>query len=85
MGYAFTLDSTDTIGETFLEIESDIRAVLVRKKGTAGAIRVTGGEVLNIVTGPQEDGAVIVFIEPGQTGMCLGRASFRRFREKHDG
>jgi hypothetical protein len=59
----------------------NVRAVLVRKKGQSGAFRVTGGggNGQNVVTGPKEVGVVIVEIKPGQTGMCFGKPSVRRF------
>jgi hypothetical protein len=76
------IESHDTIGSDFLQMDENVRAVLVKKKGESGAFRVTGGgndELQNVVTGPNEVGAVIVEIKAGQTGMCLGKPSFRRF------
>jgi hypothetical protein len=66
-------------------MDSTVRAVFVTKQGANGAFRVTGGsqqEVINVVTGPREIGVVIVVIMPGQTGMCLGHPSIRRFYRK---
>lgn len=64
-------------------MDSEVGAVLVKKQGARGAFRVTGGgaqnDVQNVVTGPEETGVVIVIIKPGQTGMCLGHPSIRRF------
>jgi hypothetical protein len=63
-------------------MDDNVRAVLVKKRGESGAFRVTGGgdnQLQNVVTGPKEVGVVIVEIKPGQTGMCFGRPSLRRF------
>ncbi|KAH7061874.1 hypothetical protein BKA63DRAFT_497714 [Paraphoma chrysanthemicola] len=80
-GKELTIEPEDTIGHDFLEMDPNIRAVFVRRKGEPGAFRVTGrgDDVQNIVTGPNERGAVIVVINPGQVGMCFGHPSFRRF------
>ncbi|CAN9359967.1 unnamed protein product [Alternaria alternata] len=81
-GEELTIDSEDTVGADFKEVGKDIRAVLVRKRSGRGAFRVTGGGTAqNVETGPDKDGAVIVLIKPGQTGMCLGKPSFRCFKK----
>jgi hypothetical protein len=79
-GEALTIESEVTQGSDFQEMDSTVGAVLVKKKGESGAFRVTGGETQNVVTGPNESGVVIVVIKRGQTGMCLGRPSIRRFK-----
>ncbi|KAI0571623.1 hypothetical protein L13192_10164 [Pyrenophora tritici-repentis] len=79
-GEVLTIESGDIQGSDFQEMDSDVGAVLVKKKGDHGAFRVTGGETQNVVTGPNESGVVIVVIKRGQTGMCLGRPSIRRFK-----
>ena len=79
-GEALTIESEVIQGSDFQEMDSTVGAVLVKKKGESGAFRVTGGETQNVVTGPNESGVVIVVIKRGQTGMCLGRPSIRRFK-----
>ncbi|KAF2818180.1 hypothetical protein CC86DRAFT_472985 [Ophiobolus disseminans] len=82
-GEELTIESEEKIWSEFQIMGSEVGAVLVRKKGNPGAFRVTGGgaqnKVQNVVTGPNESGDVIVVIKPGQTGMCLGRPTLRRF------
>lgn len=78
-GQTLFIEDQDTVGWDFLQMEDNVRAVLVRKEGGSGAFRVTGGETQNVVTGPSETGAVIVEIKAGQTGMCLGKPTIRRF------
>ncbi|PSN58863.1 hypothetical protein BS50DRAFT_580402 [Corynespora cassiicola Philippines] len=82
LGETVTIASEE-VGSDFLMMDESVGAVLVKKQSAHGAFRVTGrgtqSEVPNIVTGPSEAGFVIVAIKAGQTGMCFGRPSIRRF------
>ncbi|KAI9889399.1 MAG: hypothetical protein M1814_005335 [Vezdaea aestivalis] len=81
LGEDVTLDANEVLGTDFEILDRSICAVLVRKNGGAGAIRVTGGTFKNVVTGPtQGTGFVIVTIQAGEDCMLLGTPSVRYFR-----
>ncbi len=64
-------------------VDSSVCAVLVRKDGGGGAVRVTGGMFKNVVTGPtQETGFIIVVVKSCEHCMLLGNPSVRYFRRR---
>ncbi len=59
-------------------------AVLVKKHGAVGAVRVSSDPITNVVTGPaQGTRFVIVVIKPGQDCMFLKTPSVRYFRRRN--
>ncbi|KAF7509568.1 hypothetical protein GJ744_007968 [Endocarpon pusillum] len=77
------IDPKETIGTDFGTVASSVCAVLVKKHGAAGAIRVFGEEVTNVVTGPTEGtGFVIVIIKPGEDCRLFGKPSLRYFHRR---
>lgn len=77
------LDPKETIGTNFETVDSSICAVLIKKHGAAGAVRVFSNPVTNVVTGPiQGTGFVIVVIKSGEDCMLLGTPSVRYFRRR---
>ena len=76
------LDSKETIGSDLEQVDSSICAVLVRRNGGAGAVRLYGSQVENIRTGPdQGSGLFVVVIGPG-TCRFFGSPSVRYFRRR---
>jgi len=88
--------ATQLFGED-LEIESEITgrdfelvdplicAILVKKQGAAGAVRVfASNDIRNVVTGPNEVGSVIVAVRTDKSEYCriLGTPSVRYFRRR---
>lgn len=79
IGTKVVLEKTEATTTDPEAIDSSIRAILVRKDGGEGAVRVSNG--LYIQTGPQEQkGSVIVKIDTGQICVLFGRPSIRYFR-----
>ncbi|KAL9099512.1 MAG: hypothetical protein Q9163_005001 [Psora crenata] len=82
-GADIVLDSKETTGTDFEILDASICAVLVRKGGGAGAVRVHSNPVKNVVTGPtQGPGYVIVIVKSGEDCMLLGNPSVRYFRRR---
>ncbi len=64
-------------------VDSSVCAILVKKHGAAGAVRVFSDPVTNVVTGPaQGTGFVIVVVKRGQECMFLKTPSVRYFRRR---
>lgn len=81
MKHEVLIDGCETIGKTFEQVESSVCAILVKKHGGGGAVRVFGDAVQNVVTGPSESpGFVIVIVAPGETCRFLGTPTVRLFR-----
>ncbi|KAI9891859.1 MAG: hypothetical protein M1814_002244 [Vezdaea aestivalis] len=77
------LDLQETMGKDFGTVETSVCAILVKKDGPWGAVRVFSEPVTNLVTGPtQGDGFAIVVIKPGQTCRLFGTPSMRYFRRR---
>lgn len=83
MKYEVVVDDCETIGKTFEQVESSVCAILIKRDGGGGAVRVFGDAVRNVVTGPSESpGYVIMVIAPGETCRFLGTPTVRFFRRK---
>jgi hypothetical protein len=80
------IDPAKSFPKSFSTTDASVRAVLVYKNGSAGAVRVTGPNapqpVPNIVTGPDEIGLEIIEVKDGQTCMFFGDPVVRFFRCK---
>jgi hypothetical protein len=79
------VDRSETIGRTFEQVDSSVCAILIKRHGGGGAVRVfgEGDEVKNVVTGPNEStGYVIVLIATAETCRFLGTPTVRYFRYK---
>jgi hypothetical protein len=75
------LDRGETVGTgNFEMVDSSVRAVLVNKCNARGAVRVGALSLLNVLTGPDEKGWVIVVIGRSQTGMLLLSPTVRYFK-----
>lgn len=81
-GVKVVLDSEWTVGTDLEEVDSSVCAILVQKKGRYGAVRLDAPGMPNVATGPYEDenGFVIVVIEPGQTCRIFLYPTVRYFR-----
>lgn len=77
------IDQEETIGTDFGTVPQSVCAVLVKKHGPIGALRVFGEGVTNVVTGPTETGFVIVIIKPGESCRLLQTPSLRYFRRRN--
>lgn len=75
------LDPKETLGTDFEKVDPSVCAILVKKHGTVGAVRVFSDPVTNVETG-RENGFVIVVIKPGQDCMFLQNPSVRYFRRR---
>lgn len=72
---------TEKIGKDLESVDSSVRAILVRKNGGGGAVRVYGSTIRNVLTGPTEGaGFVIVIIRNDETCRLFGNPSVRYFR-----
>jgi len=72
-------------GRNFELLDPLICAILVKKQGAAGAVRVfANNDIRNVVTGPNEIGSVIVAVRTGEGEFCriLGTPSVRYFRRR---
>lgn len=75
------LDKNETIGTTLELVDPSVRAILVKRHGGGGAVRVNGDAVRNVVTGPDENiGFDIVVIGTGETCRLFGTPTVRYFR-----
>ena len=85
-GVDLVLDKTEIVAIDFQIMSEDVRAVLIQKRCEKGAFKVAGEgltkEIITVITGQDQHGISLVLIRPGQTGMCLGRPSLRRFYSK---
>ena len=78
----WVIDSAEITGDAFQMVDSSGRAILVKKHGPPGAVRVfrKGNSVTNAVTGAPEHGFVIVIAHPQEECMLLGTPLVRYFR-----
>ncbi|KAM5443940.1 hypothetical protein MferCBS31731_001186 [Microsporum ferrugineum] len=81
-GERVALDPHQTIGKNFEVVDPSVRAILVCRKSAEGAVRVFGKYIRNVVTGPGENGYVIVAVKSseGETCRLLGTPTMRYFR-----
>ncbi|PYI34282.1 hypothetical protein BP00DRAFT_423265 [Aspergillus indologenus CBS 114.80] len=79
-----SLDLHKSFPKTFTTTDASVRAVLVYKGASAGAVRVTGPNtpqpVPNVVTGPDEVGLAVLQVKEGQTCMFFGSPVVRFLR-----
>lgn len=62
-------------------VDPSIPALLIKKDGAWGAVRVDTSPVLNEVTGPgQGSGVSVIIIKPGETYRFYQQPSVRYFR-----
>ena len=76
------IEKQETVGKEFETVDRSIRAILVRKNGSAGAVRVFGEPIKNVVTGPKETGFALITIAAKEECMFLGSPSVRYFRSR---
>jgi len=79
-GLDLVIDKEETCGRDFEIADTSIRALLVRKNSSAGAVRVFGQPIMNVVTDPKERGYTLVVVASGEDCMFLGSPSVRCFR-----
>lgn len=78
------IDPKETIGTTFETVDPLVRAILVKKHGGGGAVRVFGDTIRNVVTGPnQAVGFIVVVVRSGETCRLFGNPSVRYFRRRN--
>lgn len=76
-----TLDKDWTVGVNLESIDPSIPALLLKKDGAWGAVRVDTSPVLNEVSGPGMDpGIALILIKPGETCRFYQIPSVRYFR-----
>jgi hypothetical protein len=76
-----TLDKDWTIGVNLESIDTSIPALLLKKDGAWGAVRVDTSPVLNEVSGPGMDpGFSLILVKPGETCRIYQSPSVRYFR-----
>ena len=82
-GNEVVLDKETTVGTDFGTVDSSVCAILVKKHGAVGAVRVFSNPVTNVVTGPtQGTGFVIVVRKSGEDCRLFGNPSLRYFRRR---
>ncbi|EME39770.1 hypothetical protein DOTSEDRAFT_82585 [Dothistroma septosporum NZE10] len=79
-GESLVIDGTEILGRNFDQVDASVRAILVKKNSAQGAVRIFGKEVWNVVTGPSEQGVVIVRLGEGEYCRLLGTPTIRLFR-----
>ncbi|CAK4031390.1 Hypothetical predicted protein [Lecanosticta acicola] len=79
-GESLVIDGNEILGRNFDQVDASVRAILVKKNSAQGAVRVFGKEVWNVVTGPTEEGVVIVRLGEGEYCRLLGTPTIRLFR-----
>jgi len=83
-GVDVVLDTKETVGEDFGTVESAVCAILIKKHSAAGAVRVFGHTVINVVTGPTEGtGFVLVIRKAGEDCRLFGHPSLRYFYRRN--
>lgn len=76
-----TLDKDWTVGVNLESIDPSIPALLLRKDGAWGAVRVDTSPVLNEVSGPgMVPGISLILVKPGETCRFYQSPSVRYFR-----
>lgn len=76
-----TLDKDWTVGVNLESIDPSIPALLLKKDGAWGAVRVDTSPVLNEVSGPGMDpGIALILVKPGETCRFYQSPSVRYFR-----
>ncbi|RAH83275.1 hypothetical protein BO86DRAFT_55221 [Aspergillus japonicus CBS 114.51] len=79
-----SLDLHTSFPKSFTTTDASVRAVLVYKGASAGAVRVTGPNtpqpVPNVVTAPDEVGLAVLQAKEGQTCMFFGSRVVRFLR-----
>ncbi len=77
------LDPKEKVGTNFEEVESTVRAILLKKNSAWGSVRVFGNSINNVVSGPNQGaGFVIVVIGRGETCRLIGNPSVRYFHRR---
>ncbi|KAK5086188.1 hypothetical protein LTR70_007433 [Exophiala xenobiotica] len=61
-GLSLVIDKQETVGKEFEVADRSVRAILVKKDSSAGAVRVFGQSIRNVVTGPKEQGYALVIV-----------------------
>lgn len=83
-GMEVTIDTQETVGRDFGTVDQSVCAILIKRDGTPGAVRIFGDVVTNVVTGPtQGDGYVVVLRKTGQSCRLFGSPSMRFFRRRN--
>jgi hypothetical protein len=78
------IDKNETIGKPLELVDPSVRAILIKRHGGGGAVRVHGNAVRNVVTGPDKDiGFDIVIIGTGETCRLFGTPTVRYFRRRN--
>lgn len=77
------LDPKETVGTDFGTVVSSVCAILVKKHGAVGAVRIFSNPITNVVTGPtQGTGFVIVVRKSDKNCRLFGNPSLRYFRRR---
>jgi len=78
--------SVQRSGVSLETVDYPVRGVLIHKKSAQGAVRFFGkdkdNEVVNVVTGPQEQGYALIWIEEGEHCRILGTPTIQLFQER---
>ena len=65
-------------------VDAPVRGVLIYRKSALGAVRFFGNdkdEVINVVTGPQEQGYTLIQLEEGEHCRILGTPTIQLFQK----
>lgn len=81
-GLSLVIDKQETVGKEFEVADRSVRAILVKKDSSAGAVRVFGQSIRNVVTGPKEQGYALVIVATNEECMFLGSPTVRYFRTR---
>lgn len=81
-GLDLVIDKQETAGKEFEVADRSVRAILVKKGSSAGAVRVFGQSIRNVVTGPKEQGYALVIVASNEECMFLGSPTVRYFRAR---
>lgn len=78
--------SEQRLGGNFETVDYPVRAVLIHKKSAQGAVRFFGKDkddsVVNVVTGPKEQGYALIWLEDGEHCRILGTPTIQLFQKR---
>lgn len=78
--------SEQRLGVNFETVDYPVRGVLIHKKSAQGAVRFFGkdkdDDVVNVVTGPKEQGCALIWLEAGEHCRILGTPTIQLFQKR---
>ena len=78
------LDEKEIVAKSVVTLDPSICAIMIRKGGAPGCVRVFGNSIKNIIAGPEKKGGrIVVLVKHGEECMIMGEPNVRFFRRRN--